>query len=135
MLEAQSDDIHAMEGEEVALWVQVRGDPLPQITWIHNGKVVDTEEEDEEGIDDSQLMLHSVQASHAGVYKFEATNNLGTIEGQIRLFVTTTGDADKGAPVRRSIQSNPIPVRKYADYLSEMLPHNHKGLREQYKVS
>lgn len=134
MLEAQSDDVHAMEGEEVALWVQVRGDPLPQITWMHNGKVVDTEEEDEEGIDDSQLILHSVKASHAGVYKFEATNNLGTIEGQIRLFVTTTGDAGEGAPVRRSIQSNPIPVPKFADYMSEMLLHNHRGLREQYNV-
>ena len=84
-MEAQSDDIHASEGEEVALWVQVRGDPIPQITWIHNGKVVDTEEEDEEGIDDSQLMLHNVQASHAGVYKFEATNS--NIEREIHFYL------------------------------------------------
>ena len=141
VLEAQSEDIHAQEGEEVAMWIQVDGDPTPQVTWTHNGKLVYIEDdiEEEEYNDDSQLVLHSVQASHAGVYQFEATNTWGTIDGRIRLFVETSAvshsDVCDNTNVKLSVKSNPIPLPKLVEYIAEIQPHNYRELREQYRVS
>ena len=139
VVESYSKDIHALEGEEVSLWVRVIGTPMPMVTWLHNGKIVTSEEDEEQEGDDSQLVLQSVGPHHAGVYQFQATNTVGSVEGQIRLFVdclkaNADNDVMNGASLP-FIQSNPVPVAKLAEYMTEMQPHNNIALREQYRVS
>ena len=139
MVESCSKDVHAQEGEEVLLWVRVVGTPMPMVTLLHNGKIVTSEEDEEQEGDDSQLVLQSVDSHHAGVYQFQATNTVGSVEGRIRLFVecsqAAANDDNRNGTSLLFLQSHPVAVDKLAEYMTEMQPHNNTALREQYRVS
>ncbi len=129
------------------------GQPLPEITWFYNDDIIgddDHFELDEEN--DSNLLLMNVQIQHAGVYNFTATNSLGTVNGQIRLFVeqekksVVDNDVDNDTVHvhngtvhvdndEQIIKTKEIALKQLADYILKMNKKNKREFKRQFEVS
>ncbi len=129
------------------------GQPLPEITWFYNDDIIgddDHFELDEEN--DSNLLLMNVQIHHAGVYNFTATNSLGTVNGQIRLFVeqekksVVDNDVDNDTVHVQNgtvhvdndeqiIKTKEIALKQLADYILKMNKKNKREFKRQFEVS
>ena len=56
-----------IEGDEVYIQVEVNGNPVPTITWYHNGNVVRTEY-DREVDENGGIFIPRVGIEHSGTY-------------------------------------------------------------------
>jgi hypothetical protein len=84
-----------IEGDDVVLEVSAIGKPLPELTWLRNGEIVETdgniEVQSSEVFDDvlkaeGRLMIKDVNPEiHAGKWVIEATNDVGQVTYDARL--------------------------------------------------
>ena len=131
------------------------GHPAPEITWFFNNSIVADDEYYEltdEGEDCSKLLVHNATPAHAGVYNFTAANALGSVEGQIRVFVkrepieetdanqeTESGHVQNGHSncaqdsMYTSI-ANLVPLSNLAKYVMGMNRNNKEGFGKQFEV-
>lgn len=126
-----SEDIQAKQGQEITIWVELSGTPPPAVTWYHNGNILDEECLED---DDTKLVIENVTSIHAGVYQFEALNLVGTVRGQIRVFVLGAGTEKPISASANHTQSLPVQVCKWAEHVGELHNHGNREFRNQYKV-
>lgn len=160
---SEPEDQYVTEGSDVVLEAPVTGQPFPLITWFYNDDIIADDEHFELDEDnDSQLMLQNVLLSHAGVYRFSATNTLGSVEGHIRIFVkpekekclpeeTTDGSgvrSDTNGQVNGHagmtaneedgdvciVETEPISLNELADYISKMNRKHKREFKRQFGV-
>ena len=127
-------DQHVQEGEDVVIQVIATGSP--EIIWYTNGQIIADDKHFELDEDNgSTLIIHDVKMTHAGVYEFTATNSLGSVKGQMRVFVKQ----EKGPPVDEVVPSkeslNSESVLQLV-YLSQLAGNNcNGGFKRQFQVS
>ena len=85
-------DTTVIEGEGVYFKIQVSGEPLPTVTWYHDGEPVKTDYACEIEVDGS-LAIPSTELKHSGVYKAVVANTHGSEEREIKLMVNEEGGA------------------------------------------
>ncbi|XP_078587238.1 fibroblast growth factor receptor 2-like isoform X6 [Branchiostoma floridae x Branchiostoma japonicum] len=83
---SQQKDISVSLGQTAELRCRVTGDPRPDITWSHNGNVIQ-DEMPRYDLGRYRLTIDNVQWEDEGVYTCIAENPLGTIQGNITLHV------------------------------------------------
>ena len=136
------DDLFVTEGVDTLIHAPVVGNPSPEITWFYNDDIIGDDQHfglDEE--DDSNLLLSNVQLFHAGVYQFTATNSLGSVNGQIRLFVeqekkliNNASSASAPAMVDQRVETKAIPLKQFADYVLKTNQKNKREFKRQFAV-
>ena len=87
--------------------------------------------------------------SHAGVYRFTATNSLGSVEGQIRVLVkqekqpvsvsednneTKHSASSNGAVVSTAIEGKSVTLNEFGEYVSKMNKKNKREFKRQFQV-
>ena len=87
--------------------------------------------------------------SHAGVYKFIATNSLGSAEGQIRVLVkqekqpvsvsedkneTKHSATSNGAVISTAIEGKSVALNEFGEYVSKMNRKNKREFKRQFQV-
>ncbi|XP_035673327.1 fibroblast growth factor receptor 2-like isoform X4 [Branchiostoma floridae] len=83
---SQQKDISVSLGQTAELRCRVTGDPRPDITWSHNGNIIQ-DEMPRYDLGRYRLTIDNVQWEDEGVYTCIAENPLGTIQGNITLHV------------------------------------------------
>ena len=132
VIEECKEAIHACEGEQVTLRIKVSGMPKPTITWSTSGKTVEggyaTEIEQ-----DGSLTFVSVELKHTGTYHFTAANREGNVEGMTKLVVYSESEREK---VRSgpTVESKPVQVAEFGDYVSSLHAQQNAGFTSQYWV-
>jgi len=133
VIEESREEIHACEGEQVTLNIKVSGIPKPTITWSNDGRKVERDYATEIEQDGS-LTFASVELKHTGTYHFTATNGRGSAEGTIKLVIYSESEWEKfqSGP---TVESKPVQVAKFGDYVSSLHAQQNAGFNSQYWVS
>ena len=128
------------EGEDVVIQVIATGSP--EIIWYNNGQIIADDKHYELDEDNgSTLIIHDVRMTHAGVYEFTATNSLGSVKGQMRVFVKQEKGAavDEVVPSKESLNSESVLQLVYlsqlAGYVSDLINNCNGGFKRQFQVS
>ena len=136
-IEDNPKDKIAEVGEQVVFQPRVSGNPEPTIAWYHDGAMVTSDyslELDERG----KLTIVSVELKHAGVYRYTVSNNLGSVQGQVSLFVLgEKGGLQTDGTLTfqpQTIQSVPVPLSEFGQYVEDLHISGNKGFREQFSV-
>ena len=124
--------IHACEGEQVTLKIKVSGMPKPTIAWSTSGRMLEGDYATEIEQDGS-LTFVSVELKHTGTYHFTAANREGNVEGITKLVVHSESEREK---VRSgpTVESKPVQVAEFGDYVSSLHAQQNKGFTSQYWV-
>ena len=137
LIEDNPQDKIAEVGEQVVFHPKVTGNPEPTVAWYHDGAMVMADysiELDERG----KLTIVSVEQKHAGVYRYTVSNNLGSVQGQVSLFVLGEkgGEETDGTTTfqPQSIQSIPVPLGEFGQYVADLHLSSNKGFRDQFFV-
>ena len=133
-------DQHVQEGEDVVIQVIATGSP--EIIWYTNGQIIADDKHFELDEDNgSTLIIHDVKMTHAGVYEFTATNSLGSVKGQMRVFVKQKKGppVDEVVPSKESLNSESVLQLVYlsqlAGYVSDLINNCNGGFKRQFQVS
>ena len=128
------NDTIVMEGETVLFAPKVAGSPFPTIAWYHNGSMVATDYSIDLS-EDGRLTIISAEPRHAGTYRFTVSNNAGSLQGQVSLFVKTDSMEqsiiDQGAVM---VDSDPVFVTEFGMHVADKHASQNKGFRDQYLV-
>jgi hypothetical protein len=89
------EDLKVRVGDDVSLVCTARGQPMPDIKWLHNGHIVDkgigsvvrSSVADRSSVEDHTLSLQQVEITDAGKYTCLASNVAGVAEKNYRLKV------------------------------------------------
>ena len=128
------EKVHTQEGQEVTLQVKVTGFPLPTITWFLGGRKVESDYSTEVR-DDGSLTFAFVEPKHAGTYHFSASNSEGSVEGNTKLIVhADDDDAEEGGSAPK-LESNPVQVEVFGEYVAGLHANSNAGFIVQYQVS
>lgn len=67
------------EGNDFYLYCPVRGSPLPDIVWLHNGHIINSDNNSDIEITENGTLMHieNVEAKHGGQYSCIASNLAG----------------------------------------------------------
>ena len=136
-MKSPTNDINAKEGDEVVITLDIMGQPYPAITWFYNNKII-ADDEHYELQEENELLIHNVRGYHSGVYQYSATNALGTIEGQIRVFVVkedTTLDVSLHSHTQDNENVNPILVSEWADHVEQLGNLDGCGFKKEFQVN
>ena len=128
------EKVHTQEGQEVTLQVKVTGLPLPTVTWFQGGRKVESDYSTEVR-DDGSLTFACVEPKHAGTYHFSASNSEGSVEGNTKLIVhADDDDAEEGGSAPK-LESNPVQVEVFGEYVAGLHANSNAGFIVQYQVS
>ena len=119
--------IPASEGEEVTLKIQPTGLPPPSVTWSFQGKKIKSNPSIKVN-EDGSLCLPCVKTEHAGTYHFTVSNCAGSVEGDIKL-VLTSDQADG------IVESNPVEVERFGEYVANCHANNNGRFTLEFNVS
>lgn len=145
------EDISTKVGDEVIIKLDISGEPRPDITWFFDSQIL-ADDQYIELEEDTQLVIHNIQAHHSGVYHFTASNSLGTIEGSVRVFVpkelhkedinfsepTLDGANNSNySDVGREVifEGNKVLLCNWADHVETMSEGHGKGFKNEFQVS
>ena len=131
-IEEYKEVVHACEGEQVTLKIKVLGFPKPTITWSNSGRVIEASY----AIDieqDGSLTFVSVELQHSGTYHFTATNGGGSVEGTTELVVHAESEREE-LRTDPKVESKPVVVAKFGDYVSSLHAQNIEGFTSQFWV-
>ena len=132
MIEEYKEVFHACEGEQVTLKIKVLGFPKPTVTWYNSGRVMEASY----AIDierDGSLTFVSVELKHSGTYHFTATNEGGSVEGTTELVVHAESEREELRSDPK-VESKPVVVAKFGDYVSSLHAQNNERLTSQFWV-
>jgi len=132
VIEEYKGEVHACEGEQVTLKIKVQGFPKPTITWSNSGRVIEASY----AIDieqDGSLTFVSVELKHSGTYHFTATNEGGSVEGTTELVVHAESEREELRSDPK-LESKPVEVAKFGDYVSSLHAQNNEGFTSQFWV-
>ena len=138
VLISKSGDITVNVGEDVVMKVEVSGDPLPVIIWYYDNKII-ADDNHFELENENELVIHKIAWKHAGVYQFTASNSLGTVDGQIRVFVQREDEPIEQVDFPHTEQShveecvNVVPLEKWAEHVEAMKEGS--GFKDEFQVS
>ncbi|XP_015183294.1 PREDICTED: twitchin isoform X5 [Polistes dominula] len=109
------NDLTINDGEQLELTVKVDGDPEPQITWLKNGKTVNSSEvvDLKYKAGSATLTINEVFPEDEGEYSCKATNSLGTSTTSCKL---TVKPMENAAAKKKSDDKPP----KIVDHLTSM---------------
>jgi len=99
-----ADKFSSTEGETVYCFVEVVGDPVPEVTWFKASKDLATEPRCKiwtKGPHQSICGFTKTKQDDEGAYRIEATNEHGTVEHEFSLYVTVAGGMDFRAMLMR----------------------------------
>jgi len=99
-----ADKFSSTEGETVYCFVEVVGDPVPEVTWFKASKDLATEPRCKiwtKGPNQSICGFTKTKQDDEGAYRIEATNEHGTVEHEFSLYVTVAGGMDFRAMLMR----------------------------------
>ena len=115
------------------LQVKVTGNPMPKLTWYHNGEEVfaDYSKALE---DDGTLTLPSAETKHSGMYKLVAQNHVGKREKEVQLFVKEENTQDEVAPAKPASHFSAIPVGLFGSHVENNHSKNNQGFINEYEV-
>ena len=113
--------------------VVVRGNPLPSLTWYHNNTQL-TPDYCTEIQQDGSLSISSSQLKHSGVYRLLAKNSRGSAEREVRLTVTQE-EEEPAVPAKERVETQPVPVAEFGEYVAKNHAHNDELFKLQYNVS
>ncbi|KAM6970665.1 myosin light chain kinase, smooth muscle [Aplochiton taeniatus] len=87
-------DHHVMDGSQVIMTVEVAGNPVPEVVWLHNGKEVTESEDFHFHRKDNlcSLLIQEVFPEDTGAYTCEAWNQYGEVHTQASLTVQEPQD-------------------------------------------
>ena len=124
-------------GEQIIFHPKVSGDPEPTIAWYHDGSMVMSDYSLELG-DKGRLTIISVELKHAGVYRYTVSNNLGSVQGQVSLFVLgEKGGVETDGTTTfqpQTIASVEVPLSEFGQYVADLHMAGNKGFRDQFFV-
>jgi len=132
VIEEYKELVHACEGEQVTLKIKVLGFPKPTITWYNSGRVIEASY----AIDIEQhgsLTFVSVELKHSGTYHFTASNEGGSVEGTTELVVHVESEREELRSDPK-VESKPVEVAKFGDYVSSLHAQNNEGFTSQFWV-
>ena len=137
LIEENPQDKIAEVGEQVIFHPKVIGNPDPTVAWYHDGAMVMPDysiELDAQG----KLTIVSVEQKHAGVYRYTVSNSLGSVQGQVSLFVLgEKGGVETDGTTTfqpQTVQSIPIPLGEFGQYVADLHLSSNKGFRDQFFV-
>lgn len=136
-MNSPTNDINAKEGDEVVITLDITGQPYPAITWFYNNKII-ADDEYYELQEENELLIHNVRGYHSGVYQYSATNALGTIEGQVRVFVVkeeTTLDVSLHNHTQHNENINPILVSEWGEHVEQLGNIDGCGFKKEFQVN
>ena len=127
------EETHVVEGESVLFQVKVTGNPMPKLTWYHNGEEVFA---DYSKIleDDGTLTLPSAETKHSGSYKLVAQNQVGRKEKEVWLHVKEENTEDEVAAAKPPTSFSAIPVALFGSRVEEKHSKNNQGFINEYEV-
>ncbi|XP_027700953.1 myosin light chain kinase, smooth muscle [Vombatus ursinus] len=87
-------DLEVMDGSQVIMTVQISGNPLPEILWLHNGKEIQESEDFhfEQNGNEHSLFIQEVFPEDTGRYTCEAWNSTGQVRSHAMLTVREPQD-------------------------------------------
>ena len=136
-MNSPTNDINAKEGDEVVITLDITGQPYPAITWFYNNKII-ADDEYYELQEENELLIHNVRGYHSGVYQYSATNAMGTIEGQVRVFVVkeeTTLDVSLHNHTQHNENINPILVSEWVEHVEQLGNIDGCGFKTEFQVN
>jgi len=89
------EDVKVRVGDDASLLCTTRGNPKPDVTWLHNGHIIDqgissvvsNSLGDRSSVEEHTLFLQKVEITDAGKYTCLASNVAGVLEKNYRLKV------------------------------------------------
>ena len=124
-------EVHATEGQQAILRVELSGDPQPTLTWSYNSKTIEPDYAFEIARDGA-LCIVTVELAHTGTYYFTASNTSGTAEGKVELKVHT--EEEGYSSKRAAPNTKPIPVDRFGEHVAGLHANNNMGFYKQYQV-
>ena len=109
---------------------KVSGTPTPTIAWFHSGSMV-VSDYSLNLKNDGQMTFVCVEPRHAGVYRFTVSNNVGSVQGQVNLFVQSDDDDNLDVPKVVSMRND---ITDFGKYVAELHANLNHGFRDQYLV-
>jgi len=110
-------DLEVMDGSRLELKVGVKGDPLPQVTWTKDGKVIASsdilEVKYKNGV--ASVIIEEVYPEDAGRYACKASNPKGSVETSSRVKIMPKSNGAGGAAKGGSKSSGQPRVYKHLD--------------------
>ena len=134
LFEEFPEDTTAVEGNKVLLPVKIIGSPQPTLTWYHDNTRLGNDYAHEISSDGS-LTIITAEMRHSGTYRLVATNSEGTVEKQFSLKVINEENEEPPlATAAEVIQSSPVPVAEFGQYVSQNHANSNNGFTTLYKV-
>ena len=125
--------ISAVEGRNVVLPVKIKRQST--LTWYHDNTRLSSDYAHEISSDGS-LTIITAEMSHSGTYRLVASNNEGAVEKQVQLNVISEEDEETLTSAVQTVEeSEPIPVTKFGQYVSQHHANTNHGFSHLYKVS
>ena len=109
----------ASPGEYVIMYVSVHGNPPLTLTWYHNNECIFSDGTIEVS-EDGTLSIPSMETRHIGDYKLVATNEHGSCEAEMELYLESEDSPNlhKAMSMSLIIDSAPVPVTSLEDYVA-----------------
>lgn len=135
LIEDNPQDKIAEVGEQVVFHPKVSGNPEPTVAWYHDGSMI-TPDYSIELDDKGKLTIVSVEQKHAGVYRYTVSNNLGSVQGQVSLFVLgEKGGVETDGTTTfqpQSMESYPVALGDFGQYVADLHLSGNRGFRDQF---
>ncbi len=85
--------------------------------------------------DSGAVTFICVEPHHAGSYRYTVSNSVGSVQGQVTLFVQSeSGEQtvkDQGVLV---LDSMPVALEEFGSYVSDQHANSDRGFRDQFLV-
>ena len=128
-------DTTVIEGEGVYFKIKVSGEPLPTVTWYHDGEPVRSRADCARKIEaDGSLAIPSAELKHSGVYKAVVTNQHGSEGREIKLMVNEEGGASMHVAIDDIVSSRPIPIPEFGKYVAKLHTNSNQPFKDLYQV-